>query len=47
MGAILGRQGGDNYSGLQIFGGVSCLFGSILLTGATHLFGKTQGSWKV
>jgi hypothetical protein len=47
MGAILGRQGGGNYSGLQIFGGGGCLLGSILLTGATYLLGKTKGSWKV
>jgi hypothetical protein len=47
MGAILGRQGGHDYSGLQIFGGGSCILGSIPLTMATYLLGKTQGIWKV
>ncbi|KAF2009284.1 MFS general substrate transporter [Aaosphaeria arxii CBS 175.79] len=47
MGAILVRQGGVDFSGLQIFAGVNCILGSVLLLVATYSFGKTQGTWKV
>ncbi|ORY03674.1 major facilitator superfamily domain-containing protein [Clohesyomyces aquaticus] len=47
MGAILGRQGGTDYSGLAIFGGATLLVGTAFLISATYLLGKTRGSWKV
>ncbi|KAF2034217.1 MFS general substrate transporter [Setomelanomma holmii] len=47
MGAILNRQGAHDYSGLQIFGGVSSIVGCVFLVGSTYLIGKKQGSWKV
>lgn len=47
MGAILAKQGSHDYSGLQIFSGVSCVMGGLFLIAATYCLGKTQGSRKV
>ncbi|KAF2709139.1 MFS general substrate transporter [Pleomassaria siparia CBS 279.74] len=46
-GAILDRQGGHEYSGLQIFSGASAVLGSLILVAATYFLGKTKGSRKV
>ena len=47
MGAILERQGGADYSGLILFGGVGSLVGAAFLIAATYLLGKKLGTWKV
>ena len=47
MGAILHQQGDRDYSGLQIFSGVSCITGCVFLIAATYTLAKKQGSWKV
>ncbi|KAJ5584960.1 uncharacterized protein N7459_004760 [Penicillium hispanicum] len=46
-GAILNRQHGDNYSGLQIFAGLSLLLGSCFLAASTFLLARERGTWKV
>lgn len=47
MGAILAKQGSHDYSGLQIFSGISCVVGGGFLIAATCILGKSQGSRKV
>ncbi|KAI8633678.1 major facilitator superfamily domain-containing protein [Xylariaceae sp. FL1651] len=47
MGAILDRQGDVDYSGLILFGGATCLLGSIFLAFSTYHLGKIRGTWKV
>ena len=47
MGAILERQRGTNYEGLQIFSGLSCLLGSGLLAASTYFLSQRHESWKV
>ncbi|TPX12637.1 uncharacterized protein E0L32_000814 [Thyridium curvatum] len=46
MGAILGRQHNNDFSGLQLFSGVSCLLGGVLLIGATYFLRRHFGTWK-
>lgn len=47
MGAILGRQNNDDFSGLQIFGGVSAILGGAILAISTNTLAKTRNTWKV
>lgn len=47
MGAILGRQNEDDFSGLQIFCGVSAVLGAAFLAVSTSMLGKTKNTWKV
>ncbi|KAI0547028.1 major facilitator superfamily domain-containing protein [Xylaria curta] len=47
MGAILDRQGGHNYSGLQIFSGTACLLGGVLLAISTYILSRSRKSWNV
>lgn len=46
-GAILVKQGGHDYSGLQIFSGLSAIIGGTILVGATYFLGKQKGTWRV
>ncbi|KAH8660451.1 putative MFS transporter [Xylariales sp. PMI_506] len=47
MGAILSRQGGNDYSGMQVFSSVCCLLGSVLLAASTYLLAHSRQNWKV
>ncbi|KND93406.1 Riboflavin transporter MCH5 [Tolypocladium ophioglossoides CBS 100239] len=47
MGAILRRQQDTNFTGLQIFSGVSCLLGAGLLIVSTYGLARVRKSWKV
>lgn len=46
MGAILGRQNNTDYWGLQLFSGLSCLMGGILLIPATYFLRQHFGTWR-
>lgn len=47
MGAILNRQGGSDFSGLQIFASVTALLGSGFLAVSTYFLSRARGTWKV
>jgi hypothetical protein len=47
MGAILNRQSGTDFSGLQIFASVSPLLGSGFLAVSTYLLSRVRGTWKI
>ncbi|KAB8233366.1 major facilitator superfamily domain-containing protein [Aspergillus alliaceus] len=47
MGAILNRQGNTDFSGLQLFGGITCLLGSCGIGIATYLLGNLRQTRKV
>lgn len=47
MGAILGRQNNDDFSGLQIFCGVSAVLGGVILAVSTRTLAKTKNTWNV
>lgn len=46
-GAILNRQHDDDYSGLQIFAGLSLLVGGCFLAASTFFLARERGTWKV
>lgn len=47
MGAILGREYNENFSGLQIFCGVSAILGGTILAVSTRMLAKTKSTWIV
>lgn len=47
MGAILNRQGGTDFSGLQIFASATALLGSGFLAVSTFLLSRVRNTWKV
>ncbi|TRX91525.1 hypothetical protein FHL15_007530 [Xylaria flabelliformis] len=47
MGAILDRQGGHDYSGLQLVSGTACLLGGVLLAVSTYILSQSRKSWNV
>ncbi|KAJ5263601.1 hypothetical protein N7478_011206 [Penicillium angulare] len=47
MGGILSRQGGTDFSGLQIFAAVASLLGAGFLVCSTHLLSQSRGNWRV
>lgn len=47
MGAILNHQGDVEYSGMQLFAGVSCLLGTGLLLAATYFLSRLHKTWKM
>lgn len=47
MGAILGRQDNVDFSGLQIFCGVSAVLGGTILAISTRTLASAKGTWKV
>jgi hypothetical protein len=46
-GALLHRQHDNDYSGLQIFSGLSLLLGTLFLGLSTSGLAKQRGTWKV
>jgi hypothetical protein len=46
-GALLHRQHDNDYSGLQIFSGLSLLLGTVFLGLSTTGLAKQRGTWKV
>lgn len=47
MGAILDRQGGTDYSGLQIFASVSTLVGAGSMALSAYLLSRLEKTWKI
>ncbi|KAJ5577692.1 uncharacterized protein N7459_006656 [Penicillium hispanicum] len=47
MGGILSRQGGNDYSGMQIFAAVSSLLGASFLALSTYQISRIRGTWRV
>ncbi|KAJ5624015.1 major facilitator superfamily domain-containing protein [Penicillium lagena] len=47
MGAILARQGGENYIGLQMFGSFALIVGAILVAISTWILRQRNQTWKV
>ncbi|OQD73365.1 hypothetical protein PENDEC_c015G00885 [Penicillium decumbens] len=47
MGAILKKQGGTNFAGLEIFAFVSALVGATFLASSTYLMAKSRGTWRI
>lgn len=47
MGAILGRENNVDFSGLQIFCGVSAVLGGTILAISTKTLASVKGTWRV
>ncbi|KAE8137696.1 hypothetical protein BDV38DRAFT_246065 [Aspergillus pseudotamarii] len=46
-GTISNCQGDTNFSGLQLFGGITCLLGACAIAAAAYLLGNLRQSKKI